>query len=131
MAKGNGVAEKNGELKLKDLVMSELSLSSLVDEKMKAKDSFKLARIIWQISPIIEDFQEARDKLIMKYGTEQDDGSFNIPENSKEYEVYADELTALLEEDVKVDFKKLNISQISSAEISARDLASLRWLINE
>ena len=97
---------------------------------MKAKDSFKLARIIWQISPILEDFGKARDSLIQKYGTENGD-EYTVKEGTKEFEKYAEELTSLLEEDVKVDYKKLNISQIGKAEISARDLASLRWLINE
>lgn len=130
MAKGNGVAKKNGQLKLRDIVFSEEPLGALVTEKMKAKDSFKLARIIWQISPILEDFGKARDSLIQKYGTENGD-EYTVKEGTKEFEKYAEELTSLLEEDVKVDYKKLNISQIGKAEISARDLASLRWLINE
>ena len=55
---------KNGTMKLSELVRAEPALAELANQKMKAKASFRLAKIVNQVSPHLESFRKIQGELL-------------------------------------------------------------------
>ena len=122
--------KKNGSMKLGELVGSEGALVGLSTQKMKAKASFRVAKIINQVKPHLESFRTIQQELLEKHGKKNGEG-FQIDPDMKGWKTYIDEIEAMLEESVDVSIKKIPLNLLTNAEISAQEISSLDWLIEE
>jgi len=121
---------KNGTMKLSELVRAEPALAELANQKMKAKASFRLAKVVNQVSPHLESFRKIQQELLEKYGTKNDKG-YSIEPQSKSFKTYINEIEAVLEEEVDVSIKKIPLNLLTNAEMTALEISSLDWLIEE
>jgi len=121
---------KNGTMKLSELVRAEPALAELANQKMKAKASFRLAKVVNQVSPHLESFRKIQQELLEKYGTENGEG-YSIEPQSKSFKTYISEIEAVLEEEVNVSIKKIPLNLLTNAEMTAQEISSLDWLIEE
>ena len=121
---------KNGTMKLSELVRAEPALAELANQKMKAKASFRLAKVVNQVSPHLESFRKIQQELLEKYGTENGEG-YSIEPQSKSFKTYINEIEAVLEEEVDVSIKKIPLNLLTNAEMTAQEISSLDWLIEE
>ena len=92
---------KNGTMKLSELVRAEPALAELANQKMKAKASFRLAKVVNQVSPHLESFRKIQQELLEKHGTKNGEG-YSIEPQSKSFKTYISEIEAVLEEEVNV-----------------------------
>tara|TARA_B100000959_G_C14893155_1_gene587649 strand:+ start:466 stop:822 length:357 start_codon:yes stop_codon:yes gene_type:complete len=118
-------------MKLGELVGSVAALSSLSEKKMKAKLAYRISRIMLEANSHLTSFQEARDKIVEKYGTKNDEGETVVKPNSKNWKKFSEELDALLDEEVKLKFDQLKLKEIGNLEVSVGDMLSLNWLIKD
>lgn len=118
------------KVKLRQLVNSSQALSRLMAQPMHAVVAFSLSRIARLIEPELKAYDESRVKLLKEYGepTEADPTryEFQSPEKAQSF---ADELNALLEQEVEGEFKPMTLESLAKAEISAADVLLLDWLI--
>jgi len=121
---------KNGTMKLSELVRAEPALAELANQKMKAKASFRLAKIVNQVSPHLESFRKIQGELLEKHGTKNGEG-YTIELESKSFKTYINEIETVLEEEVDVSIKKIPLNLLTSAEMTAQEISSLNWLIEE
>jgi len=121
---------KNGTMKLSELVRAEPALAELANQKMKAKASFRLAKIVNQVSPHLESFRKIQGELLEKHGTKNGEG-YTIEPESKSFKTYINEIETVLEEEVDVSIKKIPLNLLTSAEMTAQEISSLNWLIEE
>jgi len=121
---------KNGTMKLSELVRAEPALAELANQKMKAKASFRLAKVVNQVSPHLESFRKIQGELLEKHGTKNGEG-YTIEPESKSFKTYINEIETVLEEEVDVSIKKIPLNLLTSAEMTAQEISSLNWLIEE
>lgn len=96
------------EIKLGDVVNGWESIQALSRTKFPAALSFRLARAMRSLSPVLEDYEKQRLELIKKHGRERDGGGWEIPDDEPEARsAYVEELEALLDEPVTVNVKQI------------------------
>jgi len=115
---------------LSELINSTEALSRLMQQPMKAKASFRLAKTVKQVQPHIEAFEETRTKIVEQYGKKNGEG-FVIDPESKGWKKYVNELEDVLKEEIKLNVKKITLASIAQAEITAADAIILEWLVDE
>lgn len=121
---------ESDEMKLGILVNAESALSTLANEKMKAKSSYRIAKVINQITPHLETFRKVQQELLEKYGKKNGEG-FGINPEMKGWKTYLKEIQSVLEEDIDIKIKKITLNSLSNAELTALEIGSLDWLIEE
>lgn len=103
---------------LNDLVLGRPMLEKLAAQETNAADAIKLAKFIKKVyTKINNDFEPARQSLIQKYGSEQEDGSFKVDQVNEK--AFMAELQEILNEKVDIEpFLLRNTGyNISSAEV--------------
>lgn len=81
------------------------------------------------ISPLYQTIMQCRDDLICKYGSLQEDGTYQIPqENMEQFQKEIDQLAAI---ENQVELTKVPLSQLSSLSISMSDLCVITPIISE
>ncbi len=118
-------------IKLSQFVNSSQALSRLMAQPMRAVVAFSLGKTARLIEPELKAYDEARVKLLKEYGepTETDPTryEFKSPEKAQSF---ADELNAVLEQGVEIEFKPVTLENLAKSEISASDVLVLDWLID-
>jgi len=120
--------KKNGKITMGDLVSSGQALNDLLAKPLKPLVAFRLSQVVREIQPKLEDFDKSRKPVFDKWGEEKDG---QIIVNQDKIEAFAEEYNPLLAEEVKMDLPEVTIADLGDAEISAKDLLSLGWLIKE
>ena len=118
-------------MKLGQVVSSVSALNNLASEKMKAKQAYRISRVLMEANSHLESFNGAREKAIEEYGEKDDDGNMAIDQDSKNFKKFTDEINALLDEEVEMKFNKIKLKEISSLEVSVADMVALDWLIDD
>ena len=117
-------------MKLGELVGSVAALSNLAAEKMKAKQAYRVSRVLREANSHLEAFNSARDNAVEKYGKKNGDGNIEVKQDSKEFNKFNEEMTALLDEDVEMKFDRIKLKEISNLEVTVGDMIALDWLID-
>lgn len=120
--------KKNGTMKLGTLINAEPALSSLMGQKLKAKASFRILKVLGQVQPHLDNFRKIQNELLEKHGKE-DNGSYKIEPESKSWDTYVSELQSLMDEEVDVSVKKLPLNMFTTVELTVQEAASLDWLV--
>jgi hypothetical protein len=115
-------------MKLGTLVEAKPALERLASEKMPAKVSYKIARIIRLVNPFLEDYDMVIKKLFEKYA-EDIEGVRSVPKDK--FEEFKDEVMAIREEEVEPPLPyKLLLDELPES-MTAFDLMALDWLIED
>ena len=96
-------------MKLIKLVNAVESLNKLSDLLLPAKESFKLAKLIGEIEPNILNYNEQRNKLLMKYGDTTDRESYSIRQEEKAQ--FIQEIQELGAIEIDLNFEKIKIQR--------------------
>ena len=109
--------------------------------------AFAVGKVVRLVEPELKSYDEARVKLLKEYGrvSESDPMRYEF-ETPEKAQAFADELNALLEQEIELTFKPILLSQLDDkdslcphcgkpfrkgAEISGQDMFLLDWLIVE
>lgn len=117
------------KIQLGMLVQNE-ALKELVNQPMPSATAFRISMAVKAVQPHLEAFEEARTKMIEKYGTDGENGK-EMKEDNKNWEKFVNEYNSLVNEEVDIKIKKVKASALSKVEIKPAHLMSLEWLIEE
>ena len=118
------------KVKLHEVVNSLQSLQALGMEKMPIKLAYNIQRNMRLLSAEMDTYEKSRVDLIKsKYGTEQEDGSYqvskdNMPEYRKEMETLG-----MIE--VDLDMHTITIADFGDIKVAPIALDHLDWMIKE
>ena len=119
---------------LGEIVAGIEAINKLLDAPLKARTAFRLGKLSKELSPHFETYEKVRQELLEKFGTkvESDDDSGNVQyQFNGTADKFQTELMMMLEEKVDVKVRKIKISELNGANLTARDMMALEWLITE
>lgn len=113
-------------IKLGQLVAKTPSLEALVSTKLSAVAAFRLAKDVRLINDELTTYNTAHNDLIKKYGSENEDGNYQIKADDPKFQDYAVEETELLNEEVDLDIQQVKLNELGNAfEIEPKFMADL------
>ena len=118
---------------LGELVAGIEAINKLLDAPLKARTAFRLGKLSKELSPHFETYEKVRQELLEKFGekVESDDenGQVQYSFANGTAEKFQTELMAMLEEKVDVKVRKIKVTELNGANLTARDMMALEWLI--
>lgn len=125
------------EVKNGVLVQCTPILQKLVGKELKAKAAWTVAKLIKFAEKEVSDYEEARMKLIDKYGVKNEDGSVKVDEATQQYiiadeskETFNNEHKELAEATVEIPINKLKIGDLGEAGFMPAELLILEPFID-
>ena len=120
---------------LGEIVAGIEAINKLLDAPLKARTAFRLGKLSKELSPHFETYEKVRQELLEKFGekVESDDenGQVQYSFANGTAEKFQTELIAMLEEKVDVKVRKIKVAELNGANLTARDMMALEWLIAE
>lgn len=114
-------------LTLLQIKNSETVLNKLLTSPLPVKVSYRLSKIIKKLNDELTQFENSRQKLFEKYGTNDGQGAITVGEQNQA--VFLKELNELLSETVELDDIKIHLDDIADIKFSAIEIAQLDpWL---
>ena len=104
-------------------------LKKVLECPLPVKTAFRVGKFINEIQPALSAYEEARKKIVTKYGTETDDGGYKVGEDNR-FE-FTKELNLLLEEKLECDVPTLNLDDLNGVQLTPIECSNLAWLIVE
>ena len=120
---------------LGEIVAGIEAINKLLDAPLKARTAFRLGRLSKELSPHFETYEKVRQELLEKFGekvdSDEEDGQIQYNFANGTAEKFQTELISMLEEKVDVKVRKIKLSELNGANLTARDMMALEWLIAE
>lgn len=124
---------KHKTLTNKTIYALGLSLNSLTQELedfyLPVKVGFYLQKNISTILTLAREIEEERTKIISKYGTLQEDGSYNIPQ--EKISLTNEELEDLLSLDQEVTLNTIPLESFKDTTLTIKQIDTLSFMIEE
>ena len=111
------------KITLNDIVSNIDNLKALQDVKFPIKISYRLKRLIDKLDPILKNYNEKKNELVIKHGEKQEDGTVAV-KDPKQLEKFAKEFQELLTLEETVDYEPIKISEIEGVNIETKSLIS-------
>lgn len=111
-------------MKMSEVIDSLSGLEAIAGQPVNAKVSWRIAGVIRQVSGYVDDFYKTRKALVDKYSEEGE-----LSEENRA--IIEQELREILEEEVTIDVKKINLDELGDVNIEPRFLVRLEWLIED
>lgn len=123
------------KIKLSALLDSTAILQKLVNTDLKAKLAWQVARLIKAVDKEIADFNDARMKLIQKYGEKDENdklitdesGNCKIPDNF--ISQFSAELNELINTEVEISGNKIRIDELENVNFTPGEINNLEAFI--
>ena len=125
------------EMTVQQMVDSVNARKEINEKKMPARTAYQFARIIREVENELKNFQEARNKLIERFGKKDESGKLiedekgNIeifPEKQEQFKKEADELMA---SKIHVNCEQIMLEDILANEFSPAEIGELLLFIKE
>ncbi len=115
------------KISLKEIVNSTEQIKALLEVKLPVKISYKLSRLANKINPILETFNENRNKLIKEFGEEDPETKNYSVKDPEKLEQFTKKLLELLDVEEEIDwFEPIKIDDLGSIELEPKLLVS--WI---
>jgi hypothetical protein len=116
-------------LKLGQLKNSEQALVALSNCTLPIALAYRISKVLKVIASELTDLEEARQKLVQKYGVEQDG---NVVVTNDNIDAFVEEFNPLLSEDVELPFEPFSIESLpESVSLTPIQLSQLSFFIKE
>jgi hypothetical protein len=114
---------------LGELIQASRVVNKFFNKQMEFKLSYRLTKLAKKIASEISDFDTAKNKLILKYGTKDDKG--NVSVSQEKMDEFSKELEPVLAEEIDLDVALIPFDLIekSKIEISANELIMIEKFI--
>ena len=120
---------------LGEIVAGIEAINKLLDAPLKARTAFRLGRLSKELSPHFETYEKVRQELLEKFGekvdSDEENGQIQYNFANGTAEKFQTELISMLEEKVDDKVRKIKLSELNGANLTARDMMALEWLIAE
>lgn len=123
------------KIQLSELLEVEKPLSELINQELPIRIAYHLSKLVKKVGSELKDFYDARDRLIMKLGCENDQGQFSINiEDKTVLEQFHNEINSLVNVEVDLyNFEPISISEFDKVDIkiSPIQMATLNKFFKE
>ena len=120
---------------LGEIVAGIEAINKLLDAPLKARTAFRLGKLSKELAPHFETYEKVRGELLEKFGekvdSDDENGQVQYSFANGTAEKFQTELMSMLEEKVDVKVRKIKLSELNGASLTARDMMALEWLIAE
>ena len=117
------------KLRLRELVIAQEALQRLLTLELPAAASFKIARAAKPVQAELQNYERQRVALVQRLGEDAGQGQTRVlPERAVEFN---EEMNALLDVDVELEIRKIDIDILGEATIRAADLMALWFLFEQ
>jgi hypothetical protein len=100
------------KLRLLDIKNLEVPLSNLINQRLPLKTSFKLSKVIKEISDNLQLVEEQRQKLIKEYGElNEEDQSITITDPEK-LATFQNEYNEFLKDEIDLNYEPISIEEL-------------------
>ena len=126
--------ERKKIMKLAQILNLNYVIKKIVDDNKITSPllKFKLLSIMKVFEPSVNNFDIIRNDLILKYGTKNENGNFEIAKNDAEaIKNFNSEIEKIANEDIDIIVPKIKADEVFNAGISADYLLSLYDIITE
>lgn len=115
-------------MKIRKLVEATPALREIANQRLPMKTLYRVARLIREIQPQLDFYDEQYQKLIMEYCTE-DEGGFLLPVDSKA--AFENALNELYDLDVEVKTIPVSVSEAEAEnlKLSYNDICALEGFV--
>jgi len=103
------------------LAAAEGALKRLQQERLPARVAFRLARILREVDPILQAYNEAHTPLVKRFWKPTKKENIYVPSEGE----------VLWAETVEINASPLTETDLAGAAISAGDVLALEWMIEE
>ena len=114
---------------LGQLLASQIVLNKLATEKLPAKTSYRLMRVLRKVGPEMETYNKAREALFTKYGAELNAEKTQWVFPPEHQEAINQEHLELLENELDLGCLPLPLEDLGM--IATQDLMMVDWLVEE
>ena len=120
---------------LGEIVAGIEAINKLLDAPLKARTAFRLGKLSKELAPHFETYEKVRQELLEKFGekveSDEENGQVQYNFANGTAEKFQTELISMLEEKVDIKVRKIKLSELNGASLTARDMMALEWLIAE
>jgi hypothetical protein len=120
---------------LGEIVAGIEAINKLLDAPLKARTAFRLGKLSKEQAPHFETYEKVRQELLEEFGekveSDEENGQVQYNFANGTAEKFQTELISMLEEKVDVKVRKIKLSELNGASLTARDMMALEWLIAE
>jgi hypothetical protein len=119
-------------IKLYELLNVEKPISELLNQNLPIKLSWRLSKLVKEISLELKEFNELRDKMIKQLGKESEPGKQDwsiSPEDKEAIGTFQEQIQELVNVDADIrDFEPISINEFNGTDIkiSPVQMASLQ-----
>lgn len=124
------------ELTLNKLIEASQPLSVLVNIRgMKSIVAYRIAKNYNAIKKELEDYENARIKLLKEYSNKDDDGNAKIIDNNYDIidgcmDLVNKEIDELKNEKIDLDIKKVTLEDVEIAGLAPIELESIEFMLD-
>lgn len=125
------------EIEMRDMLNSMEVLQKLSNKSLKTKVAFQLARIIREVNKEYELFQNSREKLIVKYAEQDENGQPKVNEQNN-YQIipnkineFNKEIQELLDSHIEINAEPIYIDDIEDLNFTPTEMMMLMSFIKE
>lgn len=115
------------KITIAELINATQIFNKIINKELSPITSFKLVKLVKAINAEIEIFEKEKMKLLEKYGTKNDDNTYNISEENTAN--WNKDITDLLSLEVDISADKINLSN-EDIKISPADMMLIEQFIN-
>lgn len=117
------------KIKLSAIKEMESPLREIANQKISIRAAYRLMLVIEQINKCLQQIEEMRVRLVRQHGTMDEHGGVQVPPEN--FEAFKNDYLDLLEEEVEIDFEKISMSEVETANISALDFMKVAVFFTE
>jgi len=121
--------EDNMQVTVGQLVAAEGALKRLQQERLPARVAFRLARILREVSPVLQAYNDAHNALVRRLWVPTEKENIYKPPQGEAWEEYVTERTSLWEDVVCINASSLKEVELATVTMSATEVLALEWMI--
>jgi hypothetical protein len=117
------------------------SLNTLIDLDINASSAFRLARIIKELSSIVDDKLKMEKKILDKWVSKDESGNIIRPKDESGNEVeggvnitnveeFTKEMTSLMDIENEIPYDKIKFEELNLVTAKVKDLIKLEFLFD-
>lgn len=102
-----------------------------ISEKVTGKFAYAVARNMRKISEELVEYQNLKDKAILKYGEKMEDGTTAVRVGSEGYDKFMDEMKDILDISHDVAIQMISQQDLLSSSLNANEILTIDFMVEE
>jgi hypothetical protein len=123
------MSENTKTVTIQQVMVSAEPLKELANQDIQIGVAVSLTKTIREVDEVMKIFDENKNKLFKEYGEELDEEQ-GIKIKEENIEVFNEKYVELLNQEVEIDAKDIDVSDLGDIDMKATSLLALEWLIN-